>query len=266
LEDEDPESEELEAKIRNFLESEELDSEAWMKKLSAGRRMQVLEEISTRTALKNAEKAIQLLSTEACEHDASTWQAAAQWQLAFRQLKFADVNDYLMHFGYKLVDSPELASCGHFYQDVPSVTGPQLEVGIDGHIEGAGHTWYNLRCKLSRLRSGGCRDDESVEWMAPRRLEQLRFSLHHRVRQDLPSYDEHFGETRFAKTGGLPGTTARLKAWFSTLTTCINKGIAPPSLVTFTLLFLYAPLPEGANEPAGVGSAMAWCRLLRRLD
>ena len=43
--------------------------------------------------------------------------------------------------------------------------------------------------------------------------------------------------------GGLPGTTARLTAWFGALGKVVNKGEAPPSLVALLLQFLEAPDP-----------------------
>merc|ERR1712139_299304 len=102
----------------------------------------------------------------------------------------------------------------------------------------AGHTWYNIRCKLSGVRN----TNGHLEWVSPRRLVQLRQHLHHRVKEVLAaSYDDHFQNTRFAKTGGPPGTTARLRAWFETLAHCINNGIAPPSVATHTFAFLLTP-------------------------
>ena len=80
------------------------------------------------------------------------------------------------------------------------------------------------------------------------------------------NYAAHFSKTPFALKGGLPGTTARLTAWwldrnhdmctasqpegsvavnlrFGALAKVVNKGEAPPSLVALLLQFLEAPEP-----------------------
>jgi hypothetical protein len=219
--------------------------EVWMKGLSVGQRMRVQERLAIRHAVKQAENAISLISSDngKGDYDLDVWDAAAKWQLEFRSIY--NYQPYLEHFGYRMADEDN-------WQESHCTDGPQIDLQVDGHIPRAGHTWYNVRCKLSRLpelAAGGT----TIEWVAPRRLVQLRVDLHHRVRDILGSaYDEQFAETRFAKYGGPPGTTARLQAWFGTLASCINKGIAPPSMATLLLVFLQAPVPEGIEVKAGV--------------
>jgi len=222
-----------------FIDSPEL--EAWMKGLPLGQRMRVQERLAIRSATKKAEDAINLVSAGG-DPDYKIWEAAALWSLAAVRYD-DDYEPYLNHFGYKLaaVDKQQ-------WEGAPSKAGTQIKFEVDGHIGRAGHTWYNVRTKLSRAHNGSA---EVLEWVSPRRLVQLRLDLHHRIRQTLgTTYDEHFKETRFAKFGGPPGTTARLKSWFTTLASCINKGIAPPSVVIVTLIFLSAPLPEDVKAPA----------------
>merc|ERR1712048_334037 len=63
-------------------------------------------------------------------------------------------------------------------------------------------------------------------------------------------YEQHFNGAPFAHKGGLPGTTARLRRWLSTLAKCINSGICPPSVVGLTLGFLNTPEPPSVTGNA----------------
>jgi hypothetical protein len=61
-------------------------------------------------------------------------------------------------------------------------------------------------------------------------------------------YTRHFAATPFAHKGGMPGTTARLDAWFQALAVCINWGSASPSLVATVLHYTEAPEPDPRGE------------------
>jgi len=112
---------------------------------------------------------------------------------------------------------------------------PKLVLQMEGHKEVDGHTLYSLVCSLA---------DETVciNWCAQRRLQQLREDLHDAIKGELgEAYHRHFGRAPFAHKGGLPGTTARLQSWVSTLAACVNAGHAPPSVVALVLSFFEAP-------------------------
>lgn len=220
-----------------FMETPEF--EEWMKTLSMGQRMRVQERVAIRNALAAAENGIRAIS-DGADPDSDTWEAAAQWQLP--TVTESDQVPYLSSFGYKLADKRSWKE--------PPVVGQQgikLEINVDGHVFRAGHTWYKVVCKLHRGSKDGF---ETMQWVAPRRLVQLRIDLHHRVKAALGvAYEEHFRTSRFAKYGGPPGTTARLEAWFASLATVINSGIAPPIVATTALVFLQAPTTNDVQAP-----------------
>jgi len=209
---------------------------------SRTQQMRMNERLAVRHNIQKSESAIIRISRYSGEHDAETWESAAQWQLVV----LAGMNvPYLEHFGYLMADE----QC---WAKDQCTAGPLLEVALDGHFSRYGHTWYNIKCKLSRVQNGS---SDTLEWIALRRLVQLRVDLHNRVREELgPEYDVQFQNTRFAKLGGPPGTTARLHAWFTTLANSINKGIALPQVATIALVFLQAPVPEGIPVPVGEAS------------
>ncbi|CAE7407266.1 unnamed protein product [Symbiodinium natans] len=120
---------------------------------------------------------------------------------------------------------------------------------VAGHEERGGHTWYQMKCSLLAPRSV-----PALRWQVDRRLSSLREELHDRIKDALgSSYATQFGKTPFALKGGLPGTTARLNAWFGSMAEVVNRGDAKPSVVALLLLFLEAPeqaeQPETAAEP-----------------
>jgi hypothetical protein len=217
----------------------------WMKGLSMGQRMRVQERMAIRSAICKAEDAIGMISSSQ-QQSQEVWEAAAQWQLAL--VKEEDCQRFLGFFGYQL--TPELS-----WKERPSEHGPQLELRLDGHTQQAGHTWYHVKCKLSRVDTNAGTD--CFEWVAPRRLVQLRVDLHHRVKDKLGflQYDDQFSDCRFAKLGGPPGTTARLKSWLDKLAVVVNKGIARPDIVMLVLVFFSVPLPEGVAPPS-LGAAL----------
>lgn len=214
----------------------------WLKTLPPGDSMKVQQRIAVRNIEKSVQEAIRHISTSpgTCDHE--TWTLGARWQQQFAKGDY-NYQPYLSIFGYDLSE-------GQHWQSIPKTPHPQLDLQVDGHISKAGHTWYNVKCKISGMQNG-CGAD-TIEWVSPRRLVQLRLDLHHNVRHELRDvYDQHFHQTRFAKLGGPPGTTARLRDWLGTLASCINQGIAQPCVATLVLAFFHAPVPEGTAVPAG---------------
>ncbi|CAJ1426377.1 unnamed protein product [Effrenium voratum] len=130
---------------------------------------------------------------------------------------------------------------------------PTVAFEVSGHEERAGHTWYQLNCFLTLTGA-----PSSLSWKTEKRLSSLREEMHDRVKEALgQNYASHFAKTPFAMKGGLPGTTARLNAWFGALGSVMNKGEAPPSLVAVILQFLEVPElpePEEASTEAKVWS------------
>jgi len=187
-------------------------------------------------ALRQAEDAIRALSVPE-EHEDDTWELAAEWELG--PLVENDNCRFLLIYGFKLADA-------HHWKEVPFASGPHLDLSVEEHVLRAGHNWYNVKCKMSGLPDGMC-----IEWMAPRRLAQLRLDLHDRVKDlfGVIAYEEKFQNSRFAKFGGPTGTTARLNAWLGVLASIINNGVAKPSVATVALVFLAAPLPEVIEPP-----------------
>mmetsp|Transcript_81110 Transcript_81110/g.173474 ORF Transcript_81110/g.173474 Transcript_81110/m.173474 type:complete len:325 (-) Transcript_81110:55-1029(-) len=87
-----------------------------------------------------------------------------------------------------------------------------------------------------------------VTWTCSKRLCDLREDLHDEVKLRLgDAYPDHFGETPFARHGGMPGTTSRIRAWFGSLAACVNEGVLEPSLLTYVLRILEAPIPEDSD-------------------
>lgn len=126
----------------------------------------------------------------------------------------------------------------------PKGSGPSLKLCVQGHQEVKGHTLYMVECSMT---AWGWFE---VSWEAPRRLIQLREGLHGPLKQILggKTYSQCFAQTPFARRGGLPGTTARLRGWFEALAECINCGKCPPCALAFVLQFLDTPPPSG-GEP-----------------
>jgi len=135
-----------------------------------------------------------------------------------------------------------------------SRSGAWLGLGIAGHYEADGHTWYVVECSLS------VEGLKTTEWQAARRLGHLRKLWYDRIKADLgDSYKENFSEVHFAKRGGRRGTSARLDEWCSKLTACINSGQISPALVSLTLKFLAAPNPALATKSVGCDGGADEC-------
>eukprot|EP00930_Biecheleria_cincta_P100840 TRINITY_DN92465_c0_g1_i1.p1 TRINITY_DN92465_c0_g1~~TRINITY_DN92465_c0_g1_i1.p1 ORF type:complete len:278 (+),score=44.22 TRINITY_DN92465_c0_g1_i1:50-883(+) len=158
--------------------------------------------------------------------------ARAGCRIGFEPLAPVAVPAFLQAFGYVTQD-------GATWCTVPASTILRMEV--DGHEEIDGHTWYSMSCEL--------RDsiEARTSWKTRRRLASLREDLHDRVKEHLgKDYAEHFVKTPFAIKGGLPGTTARLGAWFQTLAELVNDGRASPTVVALLLQYLEAPMTLSA--------------------
>eukprot|EP00929_Paragymnodinium_shiwhaense_P058444 TRINITY_DN29264_c0_g1_i1.p1 TRINITY_DN29264_c0_g1~~TRINITY_DN29264_c0_g1_i1.p1 ORF type:complete len:362 (-),score=58.49 TRINITY_DN29264_c0_g1_i1:370-1455(-) len=246
----------------------------------AERVLPVLQQVRERN--QELRVSIQALSEADGSPNEEVWSTAAEWRLV--DLSRPRLNTwtvtYLGSLGYEAADARRWK-----VKPVDPGPGPKLRLHIDtqqgvGHQEHAGYTWYFVDCELVQgssmddwlsmniadeeqnvsgtwLESASIGSGRRLAWRAPRRLAQIRESLHDPVRQTLDDdeYEEVFADAPFALRGGWPGTTARLCHWLSTLACAINCGGVPPSIAALTLLFFrgtYAPEPavsEGA-EPS----------------
>lgn len=160
--------------------------------------------------------------------------------VVFTPLAPLAVAPYLEGYGYAAQDAEiwKVAPCSDAGKS------PQLDLGITGHDEAEGHTWYTVVCAISipSLRR--------LEWKVRRRLSQLREYLYMHVKAELGDkvYDQNFADARFAHHGGLPGTTSRLHNWCRALMTCINGGQASPNVVAIVMHFLEAPVGEAERN------------------
>jgi len=149
---------------------------------------------------------------------------------------------YLKEYGYPVAASRILLEWESLpeLQEAKSGGCPQLDISLLGHEEKDGHTLYQVRCNLT-LPNSSC-----LDWCVQHRLKHIREELYEKVYQSLSpsgSYMELFNDSPFALRGGLPGTTARLNGWLSTLADCTNHGSCEPALVCCLLRFLQAPDP-----------------------
>lgn len=140
---------------------------------------------------------------------------------------------------------------------------PRLELGVVGHAEQRGHTWYTIDCALE-LPGGPAR---CLRWRCSRRLAQMREDLHSYVRGEVGgAYGLHFGDTPFARKGGLPGTTARLGKWCNALAAFVSSGSATPGVMAHVLRFLDAPNPDGQGAATAPGCSTQPAQVLAKLD
>lgn len=176
--------------------------------------------------------------------------------LGFEPLAPVAVPAFLQAFGYEAQDASTWCKSPNAAARSIAPTLPSLNVEVDGHEEFDGHTWYSVSCKLRDA------SESETTWKSRRRLSSLREDLHDRVKDHLGTdYAEHFAKTPFAVKGGLPGTTARLGAWFHTLAELVNRGKTSPSVVALLLQYLETPMPlpepklgaPAAKKPAGEG-------------
>lgn len=134
-----------------------------------------------------------------------------------------------------------------------SAGGPELAVSVVGHDEEARCTMYHLQCTLG----APFYEEEVASWQCKKRLCDIREELLVRVKKGLgEAYPAHFSETPFARHGGLPGTTARLREWFRTLSTCINSGALPLREHALVLRFLQTPLDRDRGGATAVARSL----------
>jgi len=173
-------------------------------------------------------------------HDDQVWKLASEWRLDHTFLD-QDVT-FLREYGFPVLESNAWGQCFN----------TKLQLDLEGHVEKAGHTWYLVNCSLQRLADEYGQVPGSVAWQAPRRLQQLRGDLHNRLKHysndEEESYYSIFEETPFARLGGVRGTTDRLKAWLSCLSSAVNRLQMSPAEVAYVLLFFHAPVPASVTN------------------
>jgi len=131
---------------------------------------------------------------------------------------------------------------------------PELIVEVTGHSDYQASSWlpgqekeeYSMSCALSWESP---EEPRVVEWKCKMKLVDMRSRLHDRIKKEMGlEYNEHFQDTRFAHHGGIPGTTARLRHWFQTLTGLANKGHLKTELLALLLHELQVPIPQKSDE------------------
>lgn len=152
----------------------------------------------------------------------------------------AEVPSYVQPYGYTALGPLQ-------WQELTTgAARPTLSLKIVGHTEIEDHTFYQVKCGLEAP------PNLSLKWRVARRLVHLREGLHDVLQGSLgEGYDAVFGEARFARRGGPPGTSARLEAWLDKLADHVNDGRASPATVALVLNFCEAPKPPtGATARA----------------
>lgn len=156
------------------------------------------------------------------------------WLAEKRQLPVAldvlAVRMYLGPFGYMANDDDTW--------DVGVEVFPEMRTEVRSHAKLGGYRHYRLDCAL---HAKGC-EEPYLAWATMRRLDHLRRGIHDPVKQVLgATYEERFQSTRFANLFAPRGTTAKLDAWFATLSQCINEGLINPQLLSGILRVFDAP-------------------------
>lgn len=151
---------------------------------------------------------------------------------------------YLLRFGFLRSAEPQAQQ---------ALARPRLGITIEGHEEEESHTLYLLSCSLKVVADRGCSRPSghfsSTAWTCKHRLCDMRDHLHDTVKEALgpESYEAWFVETPFARHGGVPGTSARLKNWLTSLAACLNSGALEAEAMAEVLRFLGAPVPEDSD-------------------
>lgn len=198
-------------------------------------KMRFFEAMENWKAMEDASESIQKLSWKTGPHDEAVWDHASCWALVVMQTGHTS---FLQSLGYRTVSDDK-------WHKAPMDGGPALKFSLTKSESHAYHNWYLVDCELlgSAINGG-----QMVKWRSPRRLCQLRWDLHDRVKTWMgESYSLHFSRTPFAKTGGPPGTMARLSAWLETLSNVLNNGTAMPRTVSLALRFFQVPFIEGLD-------------------
>lgn len=170
------------------------------------------------------------------------WHEASKWK-PIPPTDGAQIVKMLTEYGYQVQSGKVWGPAG---------SDPQLRLSVSEHKEKAEHTWYIVKCSLQQADTAS-----TVNWEAPRRLDQIRGSLHDNVKFDMDengshensAYSSAFGATPFAHPGGMPGTTNRLNEWLASLAKAINGRAATPYVVALTLQFCQAPVPNQTDAP-----------------
>merc|ERR1712194_79970 len=136
---------------------------------------------------------------------------------------------------------------------------PSLGINLESHEEENGHTLYFLACALSN-HAGPEGGFSTTAWSCKHRLRDLREYLHDEIKDVLgpDSYEAHFGETPFARYGGVPGTTQRLSEWLTSLASCFNTGCLEAADAAQMLRFLGAPIPAGSDDTLRLHDEQIW--------
>lgn len=211
--------------------------------------------------------AIGRISSSPRTHEKAVWKAAAHWNLPYGPAIWQSSDKcvaYLASFGYHAanLDEWEIAPSASCQGSTPIlslsiVEDGGLEQGLEPtHVEKAGFTWYRVDCALQPSDGQPMR---MLEWCAPRRLRQLRESLHLHIKEGFgQKYGIAFAQTPFAQLGAPRGTSSRLRDWLRRLATVINQGDASPAMTALVLEFFQAPekstneagYPDEALDPA----------------
>mmetsp|Transcript_68830 Transcript_68830/g.165220 ORF Transcript_68830/g.165220 Transcript_68830/m.165220 type:complete len:227 (+) Transcript_68830:299-979(+) len=181
------------------------------------------------------------------------------WLQGIAPLASDAVPGYLKAFGFHAVSAMAWSS------DEAHGAGVHLQLRVLGHDEVLDHTWYVLDCTLTNTESTDEHETQVLQWKVARRLGQLRDHFHDPIKGLLPgtssaeqkSYNELFGDARFARKGGIPGTTQRLDAWCQALSSHVSAQRVPPSAAALTLRFLEAPYAECPSVKAMRAAAPA---------
>jgi len=122
-----------------------------------------------------------------------------------------------------------------------------LTISLHQHKELGDTTQYEVVCEVEPEG-----DKKPVKWATLRRLKHLREGLHDPIKVSLGDHDykEYFGQTPFAHTGGPPGTSKRLSAWFESLAHAVNAGVLSPMTVC-----KIARVLDGPGTPLFIGSS-----------
>lgn len=163
-------------------------------------------------------------------------------------------------------DTKTQESGGHLWRFGCGLGSAALRIAVRGHEEVDGHTWYIIDSSIHQTYvQPQPQDGEEVQpqspteiqWSTKKRLCDLREELHSKVKDLMgPAYAAYFDSSPFARLGGPPGTTARLRAWLMKLAHCANEGALSASIQAYVLQFLEAPAPD-ATQIQAVGRCSA---------
>mmetsp|Transcript_93037 Transcript_93037/g.165479 ORF Transcript_93037/g.165479 Transcript_93037/m.165479 type:complete len:262 (+) Transcript_93037:63-848(+) len=120
----------------------------------------------------------------------------------------------------------------------------RLSITVTGHVEERGNTVYSIRCGLHVPDN----EKKMLTWVCKHRLCEMREQFNDVVMKALDTEYAAFDETPFALRGGLPGTTARLVAWFETLAKVINAGGFSHQIAAQLMNSLQGPIISEGGE------------------